>query len=102
MKNQRIFALGAALCAIATAGPALANNGPALAVSYSDLNLATAEGQVELEKRIDKAARKICRVDAIRTGTHVPNPDARTCYAAAKASTKSQLAVALEKAAKKG
>ena len=65
------FALAIAAAGTAlTASPALAGNSREL-VRYDDLRLTTAEGQAELQKRLDKAAWKACMFDTrgtLRTG----------------------------------
>ncbi len=39
-------------------------------VRHADLNLTSAAGQAELERRIERAARKVCSEEA-NTGTHI-------------------------------
>ncbi len=73
----------------AFAGPATA---PTTAVSYEGLDLATAEGQKILDARIDSAARSLCRMDEVRTGTRLKSAESRACYAKARASAKKQVA----------
>ncbi|WP_191229022.1 UrcA family protein [Aurantiacibacter xanthus] len=53
-------------------------------VSYVDLDLATPEGVAELDRRIDSAAREICAVDGVTTGTRIRSRGARECYETAK------------------
>ena len=65
-----------ALTSLAT--PALAQE-VGFTVEYSDLNLATEAGQKTLERRIDKAARKACGLDARMTGSRVDSNEAREC-----------------------
>ena len=52
----------AAAAAALFATPAFAG-APVERVQYRDLNLATAHGQAELQDRLDKAARRVCRFD---------------------------------------
>ena len=85
----------AALATTAVATPALAGQ---MQVKYSDLNLATPEGQERLERRIDRAAREICEVDTVRTGTRVRSASARSCYIAAKKSAQQQFAQLVDEA----
>lgn len=89
----------AALGLIMTASPALADEqGPATHnVSIAGLDLNSAEGQRMLEQRIDRAAREVCRVDHIVTGTRIPNYAARECAAKARASARQQVAAIIEK-----
>ncbi|UAB78452.1 UrcA family protein [Erythrobacter sp. SCSIO 43205] len=88
----------ASLAMIATASPAFA--GPAFAgesdvhsqsVRYADLNLATPEGQARLDQRIDAAAKSVCRVNEVRTGTRIRSPHVNDCLASARASAKKQV-----------
>ena len=59
MTNRSII-IGAALAAAFSAGAASA--GERLErVSYRDLDLASVEGQAELQQRLDSAARRVCR-----------------------------------------
>jgi len=55
--------------------------GQAAEVRYTDLDLKTAQGKFELNRRIEKAARTVCGLDqAPTTGTHI-RPHAQTsCY----------------------
>jgi len=76
-----------------TATPALAGSGDAASksVGYADLNLATAEGQERLEQRINTAAKSVCRVNEVRTGTRIRSPHIGDCLANARASAKKQV-----------
>ena len=49
-------------------------------VRYKDLDLTTEAGQKELEDRLDKAAREVCGMDDIGTGTRVSSRGSRDCY----------------------
>ena len=72
-------AVAAGLVAIAT--PAAARDAR---VVYSDLDLATASGRAELDKRIDRAATAACSVEPA-TGTRIRTTSAvRKCIADAK------------------
>jgi UrcA family protein len=54
-------ALFAGVCLLAATAPAAAQEVPrARTVSYSDLNLSTAQGQEALKLRIKQAARSVC------------------------------------------
>ena len=63
MTKRTATFIAAALAAAVSAGPAMAGE-PAERVSYRDLNLASAEGQAELQQRLDAAARRVCRFDS--------------------------------------
>ncbi|MGN6497151.1 MAG: UrcA family protein [Tsuneonella sp.] len=86
-----IFILAAA--AVTLAVPAAAET---MSVKYDDLNLSTVKGQKELSVRLDKAARELCGMNDLRSGTRVANPDSRKCYAEAKASAKERFAAIME------
>lgn len=64
----------------------------ALAVETSDLDLGTHEGQRTLEKRIDRAARKLCLSDATVTGSRMRSKDASDCYRQALARARVRMA----------
>ena len=61
MTNRTII-IAAALAAAVSASPALAGE-RAERVTHSDLDLASAAGQAELQHRLDTAARRVCRFD---------------------------------------
>ncbi len=61
-------------------------------IHYADLNLATPQGQEQLERRIDVAARKVCKLDEHRTGTRLPSRQRKACYVKARKSARSQMA----------
>ncbi|MEM9500258.1 MAG: UrcA family protein [Pseudomonadota bacterium] len=95
---MKTFALAAAAFGLAvTATPAFAGSQDkqSLDVSFAGLDLSTAEGQKALEKRIETAARKLCGVDAVRTGTRMKSQSSVTCYKEAVASAKRQVAAAV-------
>ena len=87
-------AIAAATLALAfTASPALAGSGEVASksVTYADLNLGTPEGQARLDRRIESAAKSVCRVNDIRTGTRVRSPHIDACLANARASAQKQV-----------
>ncbi len=71
------------------------NTAPSTSVSFAGLNLATPEGQKALDARIDSAARALCQVDRVRTGTRLKSSESRDCYVKARASAKKQVASAI-------
>lgn len=79
------------------ASPAFAGSdkAPTASVSIVGLDLATPEGQKMLDARINAAARNLCHVDRIRTGTRLKSSDSRACYQKARASAKQQVATAI-------
>lgn len=76
------------------AAPLAAQSEPAqsLTVKYTDLDLSTEKGQEKLDRRINAAARKVCKADAVRTGTRMRSNDRNQCLATARASVRAQLA----------
>lgn len=87
-------ALGVALLS----GPAMAEGQkPTTQIEYRDLNLSTSEGQKALDRRIEVAAKQICRFNEQTTGSHVKSPDRMACVKAAKASAKQQVAALIER-----
>ena len=84
-------------------GPAMAaeTNVPVATVKTSDLNLSDPAAQQILDRRIDRAARKMCGLDQIRTGSLLASPQARECYREAVRSTRDQLA-RIEQNARRG
>lgn len=96
---MKTLAIAAATIGLAfTATPALAGPDelPREEVSVAGLDLATPEGQRMLEQRIDRAAREVCQVDSIRTGTRIRSHAAQTCLAKARASAQQQVATIIE------
>jgi len=89
---MRYPAILAAAAAAATvfAVPAAAES--SIGVKYSDLNLATKDGQAKLERRIDSAARSACGMDEVRTGRFTPSTAQRQCFAQTKANVHEQVA----------
>lgn len=83
------------LIALAMTGAVLAG-APAAAeemkITHDDLNLATAQGQKVLQQRIDAAARKVCGLSDIRTGTRVRSNEATDCYKQARAAANEHFA----------
>jgi UrcA family protein len=98
-QNSRIAAgLIAASLVLAPSAAIAAETGPApqIQVKYSDLNLASADGVAELERRIERAAKKVCGASRLPTGSRIADIDARQCVAKAKASAAQSFAAALE------
>ena len=94
MKTTTLL-LSAALAALATpaiAGPAQPSS---VDVEFADLDLGTHEGQELLERRIDKAARQICQLDRMQTGSRI-NSAERRCYNRARARVRVQVAQIIE------
>lgn len=85
------------LAVLAMAIPAAPAFAEEKSVSYSDLNLASPDGQRTLERRITQALEEVCQANEIRTGTRVRSSDARRCMVEARASAKEQVAAILER-----
>ena len=88
----------AAVGLVFTATPALAGPAelPRQEVSIAGIDLATPEGQRMLDQRIERAARQVCQVDTIRTGTRIRSHAAQTCLAKARVSAQQQVASIME------
>ena len=84
------------LAVLALAAPTTAAFAEEKAVSYSDLNLATPEGQAALETRITTALEDVCGVNSVQTGTRIKSRGAKRCMAEARAKAKQQVAAILE------
>lgn len=92
---MKTFAIaGAAIGLAISAAPALAGGTDVRTDSFTiaDINLETAEGQKVLDQRIKRAAKNVCRVADIRTGSRLKSPEVQACFAKAKANAKSQVA----------
>lgn len=87
-----------------TASPVLAGSGelPSKSVGYADLNLGTPEGQASLDQRIDAAAKSVCRVNEVRTGTRLRSPQVGACLANARASAKKQVSAMMSETRRGG
>lgn len=77
MKNV-VFAFAAATLATSAVMFSPAAFAAQAKVTWSDLDLSTASGKSELDRRIDVAARKVCAGDA-NTGTRISSPAGREC-----------------------
>ncbi|GGC33422.1 hypothetical protein GCM10011371_21050 [Novosphingobium marinum] len=87
------FAIAAALGMALTTGTAFAKD---VEVRYDDLDLNSVSGQVELEKRMDDAAREACRYDEPRIGSRLRSAESVKCYKAASIKAKSQMAQVID------
>jgi UrcA family protein len=74
----------ATLALVAMTPPTFAatpDQGNAAEVRYQDLDLKTAEGKTELNRRIERAARTVCGLDqAATTGSRIRSHSQTTCY----------------------
>lgn len=93
---MKTFALAAAALGLActTAAPAFAGQGEPMSVrvNLSDINLASVSGQKLLDRRIDYAARTVCRADVPTTGSRILTQEKRECLAKARADARQQVA----------
>ena len=94
--------LAAMLAATVFAVPASASSSGAVNVKYTDLDLNTEAGQAQLERRIDKAAREVCGVGEIHTGSIMPSRASQQCYAQTKATVHEQVAQAIARSNDRG
>lgn len=92
---RRLLPIAAAAAgALLAAQPAIAES---QTVHYQDLDLSTPAGQKKLESRIDKAAKDICGLNDVATGTRIRDRDAEECVARAKQQIEQQLAAVIER-----
>ncbi|RIV86532.1 UrcA family protein [Aurantiacibacter zhengii] len=70
----------------------------AASVSHADLDLSTAEGVRELDRRIDSAAREVCGFGEVELGSRIPSRETRQCYRTAKRQLDRQFAQIVEDA----
>lgn len=88
-----------ALAAIGLAGaaftPAFAGEVEPMSikVTAADLDLGTAKGQRTLDNRVEKAARTVCRVNNLTTGSRILSQEAQACLVKARSDAKRQVAV---------
>jgi UrcA family protein len=90
----RPLILATAAAAALAATPALADS---VTVQYDDLNLSNAQDQATLRSRIETAAREVCGIGEVRTGTRIRSAAARKCYQSALADINRQFAGLLER-----
>ena len=93
MKTLAIAAAALGLVC-STATPVLAGNVEQLSVKVrlSDINLASPSGQKLLDRRIEYAARTVCRADVPTTGSRILTQDKRDCLAKARTDARQQVA----------
>ena len=87
MRNP-LIALAAVAALVGT--PALAAESKT--ISYRDLDLSSASGRQELDRRISAAARSLCDSSAIETGTLLRSRKAQSCYKEASAAARAAIA----------
>jgi UrcA family protein len=86
------------LAALGLAGtvvtPTLANESETMTINvqYDDLDLATPEGQAQLDQRLAKAVRTVCGTRGYNGGSRIISPEARACLAKARTDVRQQVA----------
>jgi len=102
MIKQTAAAAALGLALIAT--PTMANDIPAksTSVEFRDLNLSTPEGQETLDRRINAAARQVCKISHVTTGTRVKSRGQSACLKHARKSATKQVATMISKAQRGG
>ena len=78
------LAIAASALALAPTVSAAEGDQRSTRVAYADLDLSTAEGVAELDRRIDTAAREVCDADRQVTGTRLESRSTRQCLEIAK------------------
>ncbi len=61
-------------------------------VKYDDLDLSTAQGMAQLDKRVERAAKQVCTSRQVTTGTILAGTVDQKCYRETIAKLQSQLA----------
>jgi len=96
MIKQLTIGAAAAMAIFATPAFAGTQEHAAQSISVKGLDLGTAEGQKMLDERIERAARAVCDVNRLRTGTRIRSSAARQCLKEARASARKQVAAMIE------
>jgi UrcA family protein len=82
---MKMQSLALALAAAVVAVPAAAREETqSVKVHYGDLDLTSVEGQQQLDIRLERAARKVCRVGEPVTGSYLLSRASRECYSEAR------------------
>lgn len=93
------FALAASLAALLAAPVVHAETA---AISLNDLDLSTAQGKAELDRRVHKAARDVCGMEDVMVGSRIIPAETRKCYKDALRQIKKSLAAVTDKKAAGG
>jgi UrcA family protein len=86
---MRQYLIAVSALAVVAGTPAAARD---FVVKYDDLNLQTAKGQKELERRIDRSAREYCGLDRQHVGTRIAQKSARNCFSDARTAAREEMA----------
>lgn len=85
--------LALAIAAAVLAVPVVAaDEAPSVGVRYGDLDLTSAQGQRQLDIRLERAAREVCGVDEKVVGSLLRSPESRLCYREARRNLDQQYA----------
>jgi UrcA family protein len=82
----KAISLALATVALSLAGPAAAQQRDTrtTGVTYQDLDLSTEQGQAELARRIEYAARQVCGMGEREIGSNIVSRETRACFRNAK------------------
>ena len=98
-----VLALTATIGLFTIPGAAFAETaGNSVAVRFADLDLGTPDGQQQLDRRIARAARQVCALDDIATGTRIRSSEADACYRQALRNVRTSVAEAVSASRKGG
>ena len=92
MLKTPLFAAAIGMALITAPAFADESESRSVAVKYKDLDLSSAEGQKELDRRIDRAAAEVCDANRIMTGTRLRSQERLQCADEARASIQKQIA----------
>ena len=97
MKNTiTFFAMSAFALAPASALALPGERSETVDVRFADLDLSSDAGRATLDRRIEAAARKACRVGSSQTGTRISALEAKRCVARATNQVRNQIAAVEE------
>lgn len=91
----------AAACTLAVPLSVQARETASIHVTYSDLDLATPEGQQRLERRVEAAVKKVCGVNELPAARTL-DPEVGSCMREARAKAATDVAYLVEREAKGG
>ncbi|KLE34303.1 UrcA family protein [Aurantiacibacter luteus] len=85
MTNRIVPLLAALLCSGVILSPAASAQTAApvetrIIVHHHDLDLETVRGQTQLDRRLIRAARRVCRAGDVMTVSRLPSREARECF----------------------
>jgi len=100
---MRMQSLALALAAAVLAAPvAAADEAPSVGVRYGDLDLTSEEGQRQLDRRLERAAREVCGLNEKVVGSHLRSQHSRECYREARRDLDQQYAQLVSRKAAAG